>query len=70
MGSIIALAGLGLTILSFAVAYGMLKQKVERNTKDIAQLNTFYGNIYSMLTDIRVQIAAISTKIDLSDKKD
>ena len=67
IGTIVSVVGLGVTILGVAVTYGVLKQKVDRCVKDIDTLNHNYGNIYSMLTDIRVQISAIITKMGMND---
>lgn len=64
IGNWISLGSLLLSVVAFAVAYGALKNRVEQNTKDIDSMKTNYGNIYSMLSDIRVQLASLTTKVD------
>lgn len=68
VGNILTIVGLGITLLTFAVAYGVLKGRVEQNSKDIEFLKTSYTNIYNLLSDIRVQIASLSTKVDERNK--
>jgi hypothetical protein len=68
IGTISAIVGMVVTLVSAAIGYGILKERVRRLDEDLKNFKTNYSNkIDSLLAgvnDLRVAIAKLEQKIE------
>lgn len=63
------LVGLGIMLISFAVGYGMLNQKVSNHNKRIEKVEIKAGEAHDKIIKIEVDVEHIRKTVDRIEKK-
>ncbi|GAH66338.1 unnamed protein product [marine sediment metagenome] len=63
------LVGLGVILISFAVGYGMLNQKVNNHNKRIEKVELKAGETHDKVIKIEVDVEHIRKTVDRIEKK-